>query len=69
MNDPYIERCDQCHQAPAVVIVGKRRLCAGCAVPRIQCPQCHAISYHPSDIAHRYCGRCHMFHDQMRVSP
>jgi hypothetical protein len=25
------------------------------------CPRCRAVSYNPSDAAHRYCGRCHVF--------
>lgn len=25
------------------------------------CPDCGAVSYHPSDIEHGYCGRCHAF--------
>lgn len=25
------------------------------------CPECGAVSYHPQDIAHGYCGRCHRF--------
>lgn len=38
-------------------------------VMSIQCPRCHARSYHPGDVANRYCGRCHMFHDQMKSVP
>ncbi|HEV8189489.1 MAG TPA: hypothetical protein VGP83_17170 [Pyrinomonadaceae bacterium] len=33
--------------------------------PRIKCPHCGMISYHPQDIAHRYCGNCHRFHDDI----
>jgi hypothetical protein len=29
----------------------------------ITCPRCGAVSYHPRDVAERYCGRCHDFHD------
>lgn len=29
----------------------------------IQCLDCGARSYHPEDIANRYCGRCHQFHE------
>lgn len=29
----------------------------------IVCPRCGKISYHPRDIAERYCGACHLFHD------
>ena len=31
--------------------------------PSITCPQCGAVSYNAHDIAHRYCGRCHQFHE------
>jgi hypothetical protein len=33
------------------------------AEPSITCPRCGATSYNPHDLAHRYCGRCHAFHD------
>ena len=29
------------------------------ALPRFTCPRCGAVSYHPKDIEHGYCGRCH----------
>lgn len=35
----------------------------------ITCPRCQRVSYHPTDIARRYCGACHMFHDDMPVLP
>lgn len=25
------------------------------------CPRCYAVSYHPKDKEHGYCGRCHQF--------
>lgn len=25
------------------------------------CRRCHARSYHPKDVEHRYCGVCHQF--------
>lgn len=31
----------------------------------IVCPQCGLRSYHPNDIAERYCGRCHQWHADM----
>ena len=34
--------------------------------PSITCPLCGRTSYHPQDIKHRYCGNCHMFHDECR---
>jgi hypothetical protein len=33
----------------------------------IRCLICGAISYHPKDIEERYCGRCHIFHDEKIV--
>jgi ribosomal protein S27AE len=29
--------------------------------PSYKCPICGMISYHPRDIEHGYCGRCHAF--------
>lgn len=29
----------------------------------IRCSTCGLRSFHPADIANRYCGRCHAFHD------
>lgn len=37
------------------------------APPSITCPRCARVSYHPNDIRERYCGACHLFHDQMRT--
>jgi len=31
--------------------------------PAIRCLLCDAISWHPGDVANRYCARCHLFHD------
>jgi len=30
-------------------------------VPSFTCPRCGAVSHHPKDIEHGYCGRCHDF--------
>jgi hypothetical protein len=30
----------------------------------IQCLICGAVSYHIGDVIQRYCGRCHMFHEE-----
>jgi ribosomal protein S27AE len=27
------------------------------------CPRCGAVSCHPTDLAERYCGRCHQFEE------
>lgn len=29
----------------------------------IKCSMCGLTSYHPDDVKHRYCGNCHLFHD------
>ena len=29
----------------------------------IQCLKCGLVSHNPGDVEHRYCGRCHEFHD------
>ncbi len=34
----------------------------------VTCPQCAMSSYNRNDVAHRYCGNCHQFHDQMLLS-
>jgi len=32
----------------------------------ITCRRCGLVSYHPMDIATRYCGNCHVFHDALQ---
>jgi len=32
----------------------------------IKCLRCNMVSYHPKDVEHRYCGNCHVFHDDLR---
>jgi hypothetical protein len=29
--------------------------------PSYTCPRCGRVSYHPRDIAEKYCGACHQF--------
>jgi hypothetical protein len=31
--------------------------------PGIVCPHCKLISYKAEDVANRYCGNCHVFHE------
>ena len=31
--------------------------------PHVLCPKCHMTSFNPSDIEHRFCGKCNLFHD------
>jgi hypothetical protein len=33
----------------------------------IQCLLCGSISHNPSDVRHRYCDRCRVFHDDLEV--
>ena len=33
----------------------------------ITCHRCGLTSYHPMDVAHRYCGACHRFHTDAEV--
>jgi hypothetical protein len=35
--------------------------------PFIECLLCGARSFHPIDVAERYCGACHVFHDSVRA--
>lgn len=35
--------------------------------PSVTCPFCKRVSYHPADVANRFCGGCHRFHDGRRV--
>jgi hypothetical protein len=35
--------------------------------PSTCCPQCGKRSYNLNDVRERYCGACHMFHDQMAI--
>lgn len=37
--------------------------------PTFQCPRCHSVSYHPKDIQHGYCGRCHDFTGEKVTTP
>jgi hypothetical protein len=44
---------------------------SGCALDRaagrnaFACPFCGAVSHNPNDLRERYCGRCHVFTDQV----
>ena len=35
----------------------------------ITCPRCGRTSYNPEDVKQRYCGACHMYHDDMDTGP
>lgn len=33
----------------------------------IQCLVCESISYNKNDIREKYCGRCHQYHDILKL--
>jgi hypothetical protein len=35
----------------------------------ITCGECGLTSHNPHDVAHRYCGNCHVFHDDVPAPP
>lgn len=37
---------------------------AGKLVLGIRCHRCQRVSTHPKDISERYCGACHVFHEE-----
>jgi hypothetical protein len=41
-----------------VVVTDRSRLVLG-----IRCLRCARLSFHPKDIEERYCGACHIFHE------
>lgn len=51
---------------------GKRVVFRASPVPRfringeksITCLDCNRTSYNLNDVRHRYCGHCHVFHDE-----
>lgn len=34
----------------------------------IKCCVCGLTSYHPEDVGNRYCGKCHVFHDDIHLT-
>jgi hypothetical protein len=34
----------------------------------IRCQRCQAISFNPNDVRERYCGACHVFHEEGLLS-
>jgi hypothetical protein len=38
------------------------------STPSFSCPLCHTTTWHPSDVAERYCPECHAFPDDVRVT-
>lgn len=43
-----------------IVTTQAKRLVLG-----ILCHRCRRVSYHPRDVSERYCGSCHVFHDDV----
>lgn len=39
------------------------RLLAVAGITAIECSLCGSVSHLPGDVANRYCGRCHLFHE------
>jgi hypothetical protein len=37
--------------------------------PHFRCPRCGWISFNPNDIAHLYCGRCHLYFAPPEIWP
>jgi hypothetical protein len=50
-------------------LVGQRGYAIGTrdGHPFINCLGCGSTSFHPTDIAAKYCGRCHVFHEEPAV--
>lgn len=46
-----------------VVLKDKKQL-----VLAIRCHKCQRISFHHKDIRERYCGHCHVFHEENLLS-
>lgn len=34
----------------------------------IHCLLCGSVSFNVNDVSQRYCGRCHLFHDSIRLA-
>ena len=34
-------------------------------MPKITCLVCNKTSYHPQDVKNKYCGNCHIFHEEI----
>jgi hypothetical protein len=49
---------------PAMSLLRRaRRRCQKCWT--ITCPKCKRVSHHPVDVLDRYCGACHVYHEQL----
>lgn len=68
--------CERCHRPrpvnvklPPVGPVVPIGICDECAEASFTCPRCGAVSHHPLDAEHGYCGRCHDFTGGRRDEP
>ena len=34
----------------------------------IRCLTCNRVSHNPNDVAHKYCGHCHQFHQDRELA-
>lgn len=57
--------CSDCGVWPTVDEINAAMTAVGRS---ITCPVCSMTSYHPEDIAQRYCGNCHQFHEFMAAA-
>jgi hypothetical protein len=39
--------------------------CDICKDKSIKCPRCGFVSYNSNDVKHKYCGKCHEWHEFM----
>lgn len=57
-------------------IISYEEICARTGIEAIReregqtgicCHTCGFVSYHPEDVRQRYCGHCHVFHEERRL--
>jgi hypothetical protein len=69
-GDGEVEECGPAVQADRVMLViTDRYIVAEDELGHlyIVCRKCEVRSYHPRDILERYCGSCHVYHDDQRI--
>jgi hypothetical protein len=57
--------CGSCKSYMVATINDLLRPAVRMAQPSIACPSCGKTSYNPTDVSERFCGNCHLFHNQM----
>ncbi len=67
----HVVECPTCGSRAVITAAGRpddpRSVTMPCrseGAPSITCPRCQRVSYHPEDIAQRFCGACG-FHDDL----